>query len=184
MLGAVELPVYTRSVRIAIVIAAIAAIVAAARPEQPSAPATDRVGFPNNYHGTYQRLRQSDDADDKTAKVVYGNSAAIARKSAGPYPYGAILIIETWSTVQDAQKNVLRDDAGHYRRDKLTGLHVMRKERGFGEAYREKRTGEWEYVEYRPDGSYITPPAASAKCAACHLKAAAKDFVFGGDSKQ
>ena len=49
------------------------------------------------------------------------------------------------------------------------------------QSYGAKHGAAWEYVEYRPDGSYITPPAASAKCASCHLKAgAAKDFVFGG----
>jgi len=89
--------------------------------------------------------------------------------------------METWSTQQDGAKKVLLDAAGHFRKDQLTGLHVMRKEHGFGAAYRENRTGEWEYAEYRPDGGYITAPAASAKCARCHLKAGpANDFVFGG----
>jgi hypothetical protein len=70
---------------------------------------------------------------------------------------------------------------GHYRKDKALGLHVMGKERGFGEAYRQDRTGEWEYVEYRPDGTYITLPEKSQVCAHCHLKAGRdKDFVYGG----
>jgi hypothetical protein len=57
----------------------------------------------------------------------------------------------------------------------------MRREKGFGEAYRDKRSGEWEYVEYRADGSYLTPAAKSAACSACHVKAGPeKDFVFQG----
>ncbi len=155
----------------------------AAWPEDSPAPAVDRVGFPKDYHASWTKLRTVDDAEGNSVKFVYANAPAASRKS-GDYPYGSILIIETWTTVQDAQKKALRDEAGHFRPDQLKGLHVMRKESGFGEAYRQNRTGEWEYVEYRPDGTYLTAPAASAKCASCHLKAgAAKDFVFGGSAK-
>ena len=165
--------------RTAILIAALA--LAIARSEVSPAPAADRVGFPKDYAAAYHQIRLHD-AGDKTLKVVYGNAAAASRTN-GAYPYGSVIVMETWSTLHDAQKNVLRDETGHFRKDKLTGLHVMRKEHGFGEAYRNNRSGEWEYVEYRPDGSYITPPSASAKCASCHLKAGTvKDFVFGGAS--
>ena len=37
----------------------------------------------------------------------------------------------------------------------------MRREKGFGGAYGKNRTGEWEYVEYRADKTYITPPKKS-----------------------
>lgn len=148
-----------------------------------SAPSTDRVGLPKNYQATWKLLRTVEDAGSNTVKLVYANDAAASRES-GAYPYGAIIVMETWSTVQDSQKKALRDEAGHFRRDKVTGLHVMRKEPGFGEAYGQNRSGEWEYVEYRPDGSYITAPSASAKCASCHVKASVeKDFVYGGKPK-
>lgn len=144
------------------------------------APKADRIGFPKGYQSAFRQLRAKDQPDAKTAIVVYGNPAAASAKH-GSYPYGSVIVMETWSTLQDAGKNVLLDGNGHFRKDKVTGLHVMRKEHGFGEAYGENRTGEWEYVEYRPDDTYITPASASAKCAACHLKAGeAKDFVYGG----
>lgn len=150
------------------------------RSQDLPAPKVDRVGFPKGYQSAFRQLRATDSADAKTIIVVYGNAPATSAKG-GSYAYGSVIVMETWSTLQDAQKNVLLDAAGHFRKDKVTGLHVMRKEHGFGEAYRENRTGEWEYVEYRPDGTYITPPAASAKCASCHVKAGdAKDFVYGG----
>jgi hypothetical protein len=153
------------------------------RSQDLPAPKADRVGFPKGYQSAFRQLRAKDSADAKTVIVVYGNPAAASAKG-GSYPYGSVIVMETWSTLQDTQKNVLLDATGHFRKDKVTGLHVMRKEHGFGEAYRENRTGEWEYVEYRPDGAYITPPAASAKCASCHVKAgAAKDFVYGGGRK-
>ena len=148
------------------------------------APTVDRVGFPKGYQSAFRQVRVEDSADAKTVIVVYGNSAAASAKG-GSYPYGSVIAMETWSTLQDARKNVLLDATGHLRKDKVTGLHVMRKEHGFGEAYRENRTGEWEYAEYQPDGTYITAPSASAKCASCHVKAGeAKDFVYGGSSKR
>jgi hypothetical protein len=45
----------------------------------------------------------------------------------------------------------------------------MRKERGFGADYKDLRNGEWEYVAYRPDGSYATQPSGTGSCALCHL---------------
>jgi hypothetical protein len=42
-------------------------------------------------------------------------------------------------------------------------------------------SGEWEFVEYRADGSYLTPPDQSATCAECHIKAGAeRDFGYHG----
>ena len=40
---------------------------------------------------------------------------------------------------------------------------------GFPADYKELRNGEWEYVAYRPDGTYATPPSGSGSCALCHL---------------
>lgn len=159
-----------------VIVIALACALVIARSEDLPAPAADHVGFPKNYEATYPQLRSSESKDDKTVKIVYANLVAASRTS-GAYPYGSVLIMETWSAIAD--------DGGHLRKDKLTGLHVMRKGRGFGNAYRDNRAGEWEYVEYRPDGTYITPPSASTKCASCHLKKAGleKDFVFGGSSK-
>jgi len=63
----------------------------------------------------------------------------------------------------------------------IVGLHVMRREPGFGAAYGKNRTGEWEYMEYAADKSYLTPPQGSSVCAECHLKAgSARDFVYRG----
>ena len=173
----------TRHVQSVLIGTIIASALVICRSQDLPAPKADRVGFPKGYQSGFRQLRSTDHADAKTVVVVYGNPAAASVKG-GSYPYGSTIVMETWSTLQDAQKNTLLEGTGRFRKDKVTGLHVMRKEHGFGEAYHENRTGEWEYVEYRPDGTYITPPAASAKCASCHLKAGeAKDFVYGESRK-
>jgi hypothetical protein len=89
--------------------------------------------------------------------------------------------METASTVKDPSGQPVKDAAGKLVKEKVLGLHVMRREKDFGIAYAEKRSGEWEFVEYRADGSYITPPEKSAHCAECHIKAGTeKDFVYNG----
>src|SRR5262249_43451601 len=69
---------------------------------------------------------------------------------------------------------------GHFIRETLSNIFVMRKERGFGQAYGPDRSGEWEYVAYRPDGSTSIPPRNTNNCANCHLNQAGKstDYAF------
>jgi hypothetical protein len=157
-----------------------------AAPDLP-APNVDRVGYPKGYREAFLQIRVSDRADTKTTAVIYGNlpGAAIKPGAKGTFAYGSILVNETWSTLQDAQGNVLLDKKGHYRLDKLLRIHVMRKDHDFGEAYKQNRSGEWEYVSFAPDGSYLTPPAKSGACAQCHMLYAgkAKDWVFGAYEK-
>lgn len=146
----------------------------AAETNQP-APAEDRVGFPKDYAKTHTILRTVSREEGKKLVTVYGNSqaASVTNRAQLPYPNGSVLVMETASTVKDA--------SGALQKDKVLGLHVMRRGKDFGAAYAAKRSGEWEFAEYRADGSYITPPQKSASCAECHIKAGAEmDFVYKG----
>ena len=148
-----------------------------------SAPAIDRIGFPNGYQEKFQVLRIVNKKEEQKVVTVFGNGLAASVTNAAqlPYPYGSVIVMETASVLKDAQGKPLLDDQGNGRKDKVLGLHVMRRERDFGAAYGPNRTGEWEYVEYRADGSYITPPQKSFACAECHIKAGPKqDFVYRG----
>lgn len=147
------------------------------------APTNDRVQFSKGYATTFAVLRTV--VRDEGAKVVtvYGNAtaASVTNKTQLPYPYGSVIVMETAATRKGADGKAIKDADGKLQKDKVLGMHVMRKEKGFGEAYKAKRSGEWEYVEYRADGSYLTPSAKSASCSECHLKAGKeKDFVYRG----
>jgi hypothetical protein len=150
-------------------------VTATAAETNSPAPSTDRVGFPKDYAKTYEVLRTVPREDGKQRVTVYGNRAAasVTNRTRLPYPQGSVLVMETASMVKDV--------AGNLRKEKVLGLHVMRREKDFGVAYAAKRSGEWEFVEYRADGSYLTAPDQSATCAECHIKAGAeKDFVYHG----
>lgn len=116
-----------------------------------TAASAGRVEFPEGYREKLQVLRTVEKPGE--VKTIYGNQEAASTFGSAPrtFPHGSILVMETLKQGQ------------------VTGLHVMRKERT-----------EWEYAEYKPDRSYITPPEKASACVACHLKAgAAKDYVYG-----
>ena len=147
------------------------------------APQQDRVGFPAGYAATYQVLRSIDKEKDLKVVTVYGNTQAASVTNAAqlPFPNGSIIVMETAAARKDAAGKPELDERGRFRKGQVTGLHVMRREKGYGVDYGPNRTAEWEYVEYRADGSHLTPPQKSAACAECHVKAGAqRDFVYRG----
>jgi hypothetical protein len=116
-----------------------------------------------------------DRADAKSVTYVCGNDAAAATKQGQPLAFGSVVVFESWRPKEDAQGNTIKDASGHLIRTTLNAIFVMKKEQGFGEAYQQFRTGDWEYVAYRPDKSYQTPPSGSATCASCHQAGSNKD---------
>lgn len=158
------------------------AVLSACQPIQAPAvaPEVDRVGFPTDYQTDYTVFYEFDRPDNKTARVIYANAAVAAVQPGQPYPYGSVLVMEVYRTPKDDAGNVLLDENSRYQRDALAGIFVMRKEVGYGAKYGVFRNGEWEYVAYRPDGSFATPPERTTPCASCHVEAGqGRDWVFG-----
>jgi plastocyanin len=155
---------------------------APATPTPRPAPSEDRVGFPSGYQEDFKLMYVYDRLDNRQVRVVCGNDVAASVKQGEPFPHGSILVMETWQAKLDADGKLVKDSNDRLIRENLRGIFVMRKEQGFGEAYQDLRTGEWEYVAYRPDESHSTPPQNSANCAACHLGSSEeKDWVFRAD---
>jgi plastocyanin len=131
----------------------------------------DRVGFPTGYKDTYKLFYVFDNYQNRQIRAVYGNSiaASVTPGQTFNFPYGSILLFESYTVKEDAAGEPLLDRNGRFIPNVFTTIFVMRKERGFGAAYNEIRNGEWEYVAYRPDGTYATPPPGTGSCALCHL---------------
>lgn len=156
------------------------------RPATPTprpAPSEDRVGFPENYEKDYQLLFVFDRPDNRQVRVICGNEIAAARQPDEPFAYGSVLVMITYRAKLGADGQPMLDADGHYIREAVTGIFVQRKEPGFGEAYLEDRSGEWEYVAYRPNGDTLIPPGNTNNCARCHLTQAGEnvDFTFRMD---
>src|SRR3989441_8802055 len=135
------------------------------------APTVDHVGFPAGYQSTFKLLYVFDNYQNRQIRKVYGNDAAasVAPGQVFNFPYGSIVLFESYSVKEDSNGEPVLDENGRFISVNLTTVFVMRKEKGFGEDYKEIRNGEWEYVAYRPDGSVSTPPSATGSCALCHL---------------
>src|SRR5215510_4459032 len=135
------------------------------------APTVDRVGFPTGYKDTFKLFYTFDNYQNRQIRKVYGNdvAASVDPGQVFNFPYGSIILFESYTVQQDSAGEPVLDENGRFIPADLTTIFVMRKERGFGEDYKELRNGEWEYVAYRPDGTVSTPPSASGSCALCHL---------------
>jgi len=143
-------------------------------------PDVDRVGFPEGYEDNFTVFYEFDRAQNGSARVIYANQAAASVQPGQPFPYGSVLVMEVYRTQRDDAGQVLLDANGRFERDALFGLFAMRKEPGFGAKYGLQRNGEWEYVAYRPDGAFLTPPERTQACASCHTEASeGRDWVFG-----
>ncbi len=161
----------------------VSAVAIVASENAETVPVEDRVGFPKSYDQTFEVLRKVERDGGEKLVTIYGNrlAASVAKLSQLPYPNGAILVMETASTVKGTDGKPLKNADGALLKEKVLGLHVMRRGKDFGMAYADKRSGEWEFVEYAADGTFITPPQKSVTCAECHIKAGAeKDFVYQG----
>lgn len=84
------------------------------------APAVDRVGFPKAYAETFQVLRTVNKEKELKVVTVYGNepAASITNAAQLPYPYGSVIVMETASTLTNAQGKPLLDGHGGLRKDK------------------------------------------------------------------
>lgn len=146
------------------------------------APKVDRVGFPHGYDSEFTVLRQFPRGKNQLV-TVYGNAVAARVKGLADVPFanGSVIVMETADVAKDAAGQSVVQADGSPKKAKVTGMHVMRRGEGFGEAYAHNRAGQWEFAEYKADGSYLTPPEKSAACAECHIKAGKeRDFVYRG----
>ncbi len=144
-------------------------------------PTVDRVGFPQGYKN-WKVLHEFDRVDNRQRRAVYANDIAASATPGEPYPYGSVLVLETQATLHDPLGNVRRDAGGRFVPSTAAPtVFAMRKEQGFGVDYGAIRNGEWEYAQYRADGSRVAPTttARTTSCATCHLAVGEKkDFVF------
>jgi ketosteroid isomerase-like protein len=150
-------------------------------PPSTATPGAEGGVFPAQYAATFQTLGPA--LADKNALVTttYANSlaASVTNIAQVPYPDGAIIVMEYALSMKDGEGELLRDSQGALLKGDVVRVDVMRRGRGFGSSYGDRRAGEWEFSSYRRDGSTLIPPANGVDCAACHRNAGTdKDFVF------
>jgi plastocyanin len=151
--------------------------------QAPTLPGTsvDRIGFPKDYRTTFKQMYVFDNDANRQVRVVWANDIAQTADPTQPvnFPYGSILLFESYPAVLDSDGNPTLDENGRFQRGNLTTVFAMKKDHGFGTEYGPIRNGEWEYVSYTPDGTTATAPANSGACALCHLQGSSAPLALG-----
>lgn len=131
----------------------------------------DRVNLATNFRDTFKQMLIFDNYQNRQIRVIWANDVAQKVDASQPwnFPYGSVMVFESYATVNDDAGNPTLDANGRFVRGPLTTVFAARKEEGFGSEYGPIRNGEWEYVSYNPDWSFATAPANSGSCALCHL---------------
>jgi hypothetical protein len=143
---------------------------------------TDLVTYPSDYktqHELYTTVDKSDPKRGHSVRSMYVNHEAYEAARAGqPLPSGTVIIMEVYKAKLDAQQAPLKDAAGRFIKDDLSGVFVMAKQTGWGADYPpELRNGEWEYARFLPDGSRHDKTDMTT-CFQCHKPMSQQDFVF------
>ncbi|HWA25727.1 MAG TPA: cytochrome P460 family protein [Lacunisphaera sp.] len=161
----------------------VVALLAAPAPAADTSPAADRVGFPAGYAASFEAIRVANKTKVTNLGTIYANARAASVKGLGglPYPDGSIIVMEWAEPLKGEDGALLTDANGLWRKGRVVRVDVMRRERGYGEAYGEKRAGEWEFASYLPDGTRVESAGKPVSCAQCHRKAGVeRDYVFQG----
>jgi plastocyanin len=139
----------------------------------------DRINLPTNFRDTFKQMLVFDNNQNRQIRVIWANDIAQSVDTTQPwnFPYGSIMVFESYATVNDDAGNPTLDANGRFVRGPLTTVFAARKETGFGAEYGPIRNGEWEYVSYNPDWSFATAPANSGGCALCHLNGTSSNAV-------
>src|SRR5688500_8595218 len=74
-------------------------------------PTVDRVGFPTGYRDTYKLFYVFDNYQNRQIRAVYANAiaASVTPGQVFNFPYGSIILFESYSVRQDAAGEPLLD---------------------------------------------------------------------------
>src|SRR5215470_8206526 len=80
------------------------------------APTVDRVGFPNGYKDTFKLFYVFDNYQNRQIRKVYGNStaASVTPDSTFNFPYGSVILFESYSVQEDSKGEPVLDLNGRY----------------------------------------------------------------------
>src|SRR6266567_6176685 len=80
------------------------------------APTVDRVGFPTGYKDTFKLFYVFDNYQNRQIRKVYGNeiAASVSPGETFNFPYGSVLLFESYTVQQDAKLDPVLDINGRY----------------------------------------------------------------------
>jgi hypothetical protein len=143
----------------------------------------DRIAFPEGFEKTYKLYGVIDRPDSKVVRYFYVDPASLKAATYGkPLPDGTTLVMAFKKAKLGPDGEPVLDKNGHMIPDgDFTRVAVQKKGKGWGADHSEKQqNGDWEYAEFKPDGSRNADVKSYDSCFSCHnnRQKPAEDFTF------
>jgi plastocyanin len=140
----------------------------------------EQISFPQGY-AKWTLYATVDRYDSKQYRELYTSPEAVkAVREGRPIPDGTVIVMAIHSASLDDKGVPQKDANGRFMKDKLAGVTVMEKRKGWGASVPEDwRNGDWQYASFHADGKPNEKANANIKaCFVCHKPHEKQDFVI------
>ena len=138
------------------------------------------IAFPQGYE-KWTLYATVDRYDSKQFRELYTSPEAVkAVREGRPIPEGTVLVMAIHSARVDEKGVPQKDAKGRFVKEKLTGVTVMEKRKGWGASIPDDwRNGDWQYAAFTPEGKPNEKANAGIRnCFVCHKPHEKQDFVI------
>jgi plastocyanin len=138
------------------------------------------IAFPQGYE-KWMLYATVDRYDSKQYRELYTSPEAVkAAREGRPIPDGTVIAMAIYSARVDDKGVPQKDAKGRFTKDKLAGVTVMEKRKGWGASVPEEwRNADWQYASFHGDGKPNEKANAGIKaCFVCHKPHEKQDFVI------
>jgi plastocyanin len=140
----------------------------------------EQIAFPQGYE-KWTLYATVDRYDSKQYRELYTSPEAVkAVREGRPVPDGTVIVMAIHSAKVDDKGVPEKDANGRFVKEKLGGVTVMEKRKGWGASVPEEwRNGDWQYASFQADGKPNEKANAGIKaCFVCHKPHERQDFVI------
>ena len=138
------------------------------------------IAYPKDYE-KWSLYATVDRYDSKQYRELYTSPEAVkAVREGRPVPDGTVIVMAIHSAKVDDKGVPQKDAKGRFIKDKLTGVTVMEKRKGWGASIPDDwRNGDWQYAAFTHEGKPNEKANASIRnCFVCHKPHEKQDFVI------
>lgn len=140
----------------------------------------EQIAFPQGYE-KWTLYATVDRYDSKQYRELYTSAEAVkAVREGRPIPEGTVIVMAIHSAKLDDKGVPQKDAKGRFIKEKLNGVTVMEKRKGWGASVPDEwRNGDWQYASFTHEGKPNAKANANIKnCFVCHKPHEKQDFVI------
>jgi len=140
----------------------------------------ESIAFPQGYE-KWQLYSTVDRYDTKQYRELYTSPEAVkAVREGRPIPEGTVIAMAIYGAQVDDKGVPVKDAKGRFVKNKLGGVTVMEKRKGWGAGVPDEwRNGDWQYASFMADGKPNEKANSGIKaCFVCHKPHEKQDFVI------